>query len=358
MRTLFKACLFVSVMSSCALSAITGYWYLTPTGAGAMDGTSLATAFNTDSLEKYLENGTVANGAVVFVWGGSYTFNATVNFSNSSDGTAVNPVKFIGVKSATTHEGANIVYSDLAIDTADMPAWNLVGYQFVMGDYTFFENIKVTGTLNSMVTTGLINVISNCVFRMTNTTPGARYSVTANGNSCSIINSYFFSDSCGGINTTIASTTKITGCYFYTPRGTTGIAIACGSSGDFSKNTFDRCAISVSLISADHNRIINNTFHKCKNDVDATDAYNIVAIDNLHDSTTNVCYRFTTESDCNTIRNNVFGSTIPNDSQYVLVDTSTVFKDYWKKTGDLKLNASFVISDTTSPAYKAGYIGR
>lgn len=336
---------------------VTNYWYLTPTGAGTKNGASLSNAFDTDSLKKYLENGTVGAGSVVFLWGGSYTLSATINFS-SNNGTPASPIKFIGVKATTTNEGANVVFSDHAVDTVDKPLIHVGSYQFVTGNYSIVENLKFVGDANAFLTLGTSSVVNNCVLYSNYSTPSNRV-VLAYNSYAIIMNNYIISDSGECIRSTNSINTKIEGNIFNAPNNQYGVAISVASGNVLRKNIFNKIgSLAIRVASTDGVEISNNTFHKCKNDIDGTDPYGLMAVDNIHDSTTNVCYKFTTQNDINVFRNNAFSSSIPVDSQYVGIDTATVHKDYWKKTGDLKLNSSFTISDTTSPAYRAGYIGR
>ena len=90
--------------------AIVAYYHITAAGAGLKDGSTWANAMGIGEFQTHL-NGAVLAGHVHFVQDGAYTMTGNID-CNARDGTSTSPIVIIGVKSATTNEGAAVVYSD------------------------------------------------------------------------------------------------------------------------------------------------------------------------------------------------------------------------------------------------------
>ena len=128
--------------------AITGYYHVTPTGAGAKTGLSWAAAMDEAAFEAFVEGGGVAAGNVIFVAGGTYTLDSTI--APTVNGTAVSPICVIGVKAGTTNVGAAVVYSDWSRASADRPYFDLGAWLFGAAglDMWQFRNLFIEGSAN------------------------------------------------------------------------------------------------------------------------------------------------------------------------------------------------------------------
>ncbi|MBU2249109.1 MAG: hypothetical protein KKD77_20345 [Gammaproteobacteria bacterium] len=144
--------------------AIGTYYHVTPTGAGAKNGLTWATAFDEPALEAFLE-ATVVAGDVIFIESGTYTLDSAIDWS-ARDGTGIAPIALIGVTTAPRlggREGAAILYSDWATE-ANRPFFDCVTFQILASDYNVIRNIYFQGSTNGTVISGGYSVIENCKF--------------------------------------------------------------------------------------------------------------------------------------------------------------------------------------------------
>lgn len=149
---------------------------------------AMATA---NDLEAFLEGGTPAPGDIFYIKEGTYTEAGSAWDMSAEDATAVAPITFIGVKSGTTNEGTNIVYSDwsdgnLSGAADDRPLIAMGAYAFLAGDYYKFYNITFSTTEAGGIASGAYNVFYNCKFTQSSDTAN-RIGINMAGSGCSCI---------------------------------------------------------------------------------------------------------------------------------------------------------------------------
>ena len=204
------------------------YLQVTPAGAGNKSGSSWDNAMGESEFETNLE-GSAATDYVYFLKAGTYTMNSAYD-SSARGGSGQGMISIIGVKAATTNEGANVVYSDWGSGT-DRPFFDATSYAFRIGNYYSVRNIYIQGTAAAMFQCGSGCVIENCKFDNNYGTSSNRYAVTAAQN-CMIINCEIMSIKSRGINIT-STGARVIHCYFHDipDDGSGGIAINNASNG-------------------------------------------------------------------------------------------------------------------------------
>jgi hypothetical protein len=231
----------ILVLTLTASAAITNYFHIKTDGTGTVadSATTWANAWNSDTLEKYVENAADLSGAVFYLKQGSYTLAAAIDF-NLKDGTPTAPIVFIGVKSGTTDTASLIDSSDWArsnwraIDTTISPSINCGNYQFKTGDNTIIKNIIFYGNCSSsgdyLLAGGSRLLVENCVLNCSYSSSASRYAVYLGAYS-SIIGCMVMSANCKGAYIA-SSMIKIKYCKFLGfSDATNGIAITVSGTG-------------------------------------------------------------------------------------------------------------------------------
>jgi len=333
--------------------AINIYKHADNNSAGGGDGSSwdLAganAAYTEAELETFLEGAGVA-GDVIFVKDSIFNLDSHVN-SSARNGIAVSPIAIIGVKAGTTNVGANIVYSDWAVDAADRPFFDNVIFQFRVGDYYKIRNISFQGSESLNVVLGIAGLVENCKFENDIGVSSAYYCINI-GNYGRIINCEVTSINSRGIKCGSYSTIKYN--YIHDlPDAVNGIGIVISHYPTIEFNIMDNMTIGVSgggLIVA---KIINNTFYDCNTGISETIGCVWIIINNIFSDCTTAPMSWGTQIDNNFIWNNH----IHNCGANVNIDETTCFQDYEVTTGDpLFTNAGvdFLLQDT-SPNLAAG----
>jgi len=330
--------------------AINSYLHVTPAGAGTKDGTTWAKAMGEAEFEAHLE-GTVVAGDVYFVKEGTYTLDSAID-SSARDGTATAPIVIIGVKSATTNEGANVAYSDWATG-ANRPFFDCATYQFSVGDYYVIRNIDFQGEASNMVSAGISCVIANCKFDQDYASSAARYSLYVL-NYCIIIGCEFLSTKCNGVMLYNGGC-RVLYCYFHDmPDTTGGLALRCDAAFEtIAYNIFDTVYVGIYTGGYHYHSFINNTFYEAATGISGADSNTCLTLNTIFSDCDTDAIKWLTQTDINLFWNNNFYN---NGDDFDGVDETTVFQDYAKVSGDPKFTTagSDFSLDTGSPCLQTG----
>jgi hypothetical protein len=328
--------------------AISGYFHVTPSGAGTRTGLDWTNAFSEADFESHIESSGNA-GYVYFVASGTYTLDSSYDCS-ARDAGALAPISIIGVKGNTTNVSGNITYSDWATSAGDRPFFDCVTFSITLGDYYLVRNIYFQGSAANVVGAGTNCLFENCKFDQDNTTNAGRYVLNL-GNYCSAINcefSAFFN--CG---VSIGSTCRIIFCYFHDCVHTTSIAIKCSASDQILFSSFNNCYQAINTTADNLGLVMNNTFLSCGYAVNGTTDNTWIFINNVVDACDSGFY-FTTKTDNNFYWKN-HGDNIRNTVMWSGVETTTIFKDYLNSSGDPLFSSSGNLSlSTSSPCIDNG----
>ena len=259
--------------------------YVTPAGALGKTGADWANAMGEAEFEADLEAGAEA-GDIYYVQAGTYTLDSSYD-SSARDATAVAPISIIGVKAATTAEPP--AYSDWGVQSGtDMPTFACGAWTISFGDYYHVYNCKFTGTATAIVLFGVANIIVNCIGNNTNGTSrtafyGGTYDqfifCTCTGAASAGIRlsngrclfSYFYSLGTGAYSDSGNETFMFN---VFDTCSVAGISTATRVNNFYSNNTFNDCAIGVSITTG-WGIGINNIFEGCSgHGVLATTAFN------------------------------------------------------------------------------------
>lgn len=328
--------------------AITGYFHVTPAGAGTKSGADWTNAFGEPEFKAHIEGSGTA-GYVYFIASGEYTLDSSIN-SGARAGTSVSPISLIGVKGGTTNVGADIVYSDWARSPYDRPLFDTGALQIAVGSNYVIRNLRFTGASSFMLLLGYLDVVENCFFEGYASSAGL-YIVGTNTN-CIIINCGFTTPNTYGlyINNGLCSF-----CYFYNINDSTyGRAITPTSESTISNNIFNNCNEGIHLSADIGVYIINNTFYLCGTAVSATTGFANAYINNILEGCRTNGFLSTTQEDLNFYSNN-HGDDARNTDMWNGVDDSGIFQDNGVSTGDPLFTASGTFTlETGSPCIDTG----
>ena len=135
------------------------HYHVSAGGAGTYSGADWANAMRWSDYVTSREGASAGDN--YWIKDGSYTMTVSVDSSGFA-GTAASPITIIGVKSATTNEGANIVFSDWSLDAADRPAIDGVTYQDRFSNYNKIFNLDYSSSNVTVVLTGSYCGVRNC----------------------------------------------------------------------------------------------------------------------------------------------------------------------------------------------------
>lgn len=306
------------------------YRHVTPSGAGVKDGTTWAKAMGWAEFVTSL-TGSMSTDWVYFLKGGTYTATGNVDASGRS-ASSTTPAYIIGVLSATTNEGAAIVYTDFAINDTDRPFLDLATYQLKLGTYIKVYGIRFEGE-KSIVATQYV-IFNNCKFNNDIGSSSTNYTVEL-GNYSGLINCQLESVYAKGVSVDLDC--WIMFCYFKGyPDTTNGSAIVNIDSGCIIfGNIFYDCfvAINNSGSSYAYQTIMNNTFYACATDISQGTSIAGLYINNLHEGTTTVAYTWSSQRDQNFFWKNHGNDTRCTD-MWNNVDSTSLSQDYEISTGD------------------------
>lgn len=336
--------------------AITGYYHVTSSGAGDNSGDSWGNAMAESDFETHLE-GSLAAGEVFFVKEGTYTLDSAYNFS-ANDGTAVSPISIIGVKSGTTNEGANVVYTDWARAAANRPFFDTGTYKIQTGDYTHIRNISVQGDVSNVLHFGTYGLLENCKVEHDAATGQAEYCIYA-PYAMRIINCEITAPNAYGIAS--EGGMILINSYIHDVQGSTGYGVRLVGAGCcVAFNILDACKLGVDLGANNANPIFNNTFYDNDVDCNGTNGKGNVFINNLHESTNTDAYKYSTQTDNNFFWNNWGDDTRCND-MWDGVASGTIYQDYVNISGTISGDPSFTTAGSdfsltsASDALNAGF---
>lgn len=149
--------------------------YVTTAGAGAKDGAAWASAMGYAEWETDVEASAEA-GDIYYVAGGTYTL--TSDFLTILDGTAVAPIKIIGVNSGTTNEPP--VAADWATgDNRPLITDTTNAYTFTFNNYWEIRNIRITGSDIDGIRADTGSLIENC--KVSNDSVAERAAISSGG---------------------------------------------------------------------------------------------------------------------------------------------------------------------------------
>jgi hypothetical protein len=330
--------------------AISGYFHVTPSGAGTKSGADWSNSFGLSEFSGHL----VASGNpgyVYFVSSGTYNFSGTID-SNLRDGGIVAPLAIIGVKSNISNTNNLVTYTDWAISPNDRPLFNTGAYLFKGGDYYIFRNISVIG--QQVTTFGNSAVVENCKFNNNYGTPGNRYALTISAAS-SVINNEITSLCNEGLNAFGADSKILYNNFINISNSTYGIAITTTSKIPvIAFNIFNNCAYGILTTADNHGVIINNTFYSGIVGISMTTDYNTTIINNIFEGYTSKAITASTRTDSNFFWKN-HGDNTRNIEMYNGVDTSGIFMDYLNSSGNPLFTSSGNLSLTAgSPCINNG----
>ena len=325
--------------------AINAYYHMTQAGAGLRNGANWANAFDEPAFEAFVEGGGLIAGDVIFIMDGTYTLDSDIIFT--VPGTAVSPIKLIGVLAGTTNVGANIVYADWATDPADFPLFNCGAFTFFVDDYNVAQNISFIGQHAQVFRGDNFNVIENC--RMENDSgAGAGRAAGYFDDGNRVYNSEIIGNDDYGIRARAFCTLK----YNYIHDSAIGIQNSNnGCNYEFNiitENTTGISAVDDLYINCD-----NNTFDQNGTDVDENAGSIWSCINNILSNNTVDGFNWNVETDINFFWHNHYFN---NNSDETNVDTTTVFQDYERTAGNpLYDGADDYSLQNTSPCIGAGF---
>lgn len=290
------------------------YYHADTGGSGTAPYDTWAKAINTaDILESVLES-TITDSDILYIKS-NFTETGSHWDCNANDGTAILPITIIGVKAATTNEGANVTFADWADANMsggadDRPTIAMGAYIFTTGDYWKLCNIILTGTATSVIVAGASCTFFNC--KSTNSS-GTPTRIAFNGGA------YTFIINCEGISTngtafTPAGSSRVLFSYAHD----SSIGLAPGGNAIYILfNIFDTCTTGLSLAGTDIHLVFNNVFYNSTTVVSATDSYSDQFINNIIDTATDA-FVWTTQSDINFFWRNHEGNDVTR-----MYDTTT-----------------------------------
>lgn len=349
----WKRFILVAAVLLAGISSLNAaYYHVTPDGAGAKDGAAWASAMGLTEFKTSVE-GTPVAGDVYFIKEGTYTLAAAIDASTKA-GTGVAPISLVGVKSATTNEGANIVVSDIAV-FGNLPLVQCgTTYTFKTGQYWRVQGISFEGETANFFTAAANTIIDRCKFNNTYQTNSTRFALST-GNAAFIINCEFVSAKNNGITPSLGSV--VLNCYFHGFTNTSSNAFVCGSTGIVIEDCiFENCAGTAILKGSTAGGLIrNNTFRKVGTAISGSTANSYGCINNIFDSCSVAAVKHTTQEDFAYFYGN-HGDNIRCTDMWQLVDTISIFKDPSVTTGDPKfVNLTSDLSlATTSPCLNSG----
>ena len=310
----------------------------------AEEGTTWATAINIDTLEKVLET-TVVAGDVFFVKGGTYTIISEINAS-ATPGTKTNPISLIGVKPTTSHEGDQITYTDWAVDSVDMPLFQLASVKLVTGNYYRLYNLHCQGDIAYTVTAASYSIVYNCYFNQTHNSAQRRYVLSISNSTC-VLGCVFRSALNNGIFS--GNYNLIKDCLFR--QNKTGIFASAGSV--LISNVFTSCSTGISLEGYDYGRLLNNTFYGCTVAISGTDGDGWLINDNIIANSAAAGVSWITQTNSNMyVNNHLHGNAV----NFIGVDTVGIYSDHLVTTGDplFRNPPDSLQLQTTSPCINTG----
>lgn len=237
--------------------------YVTPAGAGLKNGTSWANAFG---LAEWIVNIETLAAADDYYWikQGTYTFAAAPLDGidcGAVDGTALLPVRVIGVLSGTTNEPP--VASDWAYND-NRPLIAAGAFIFAFNNYWRIFNLRHTTDHADGLRADAASIVWNC--KVTATSTRGIYSVGQGTNviNCEVSNS-------GGQGIVGASTyLRVIGCYLHDCMND---AVAYNNNGGVLLfNLIDTCPTGFDIFAKDYAVVFGNTFYNCTLAIDGTDA--------------------------------------------------------------------------------------
>lgn len=320
----------ISFMALFCLAAINGYEHFSATGGGDKNGSTWENAYPQDSLRKFLQN-TVVAGDVIFLKGDiDYTADSIIDCT-ARDGSAVSPIAIIGVKAATTHEGADIVFADWARDTADMPHLNIGLYYTYLGDYYQVRNLNMRSAGENVLRNSTEGIIENCKIQQTGDA-GAYYAVILASGGL-LLNCDITSPNRYGVY--VSSQSRVMYNYIHDcTNATYGIGMREIGTGIILFNKIKNCTIGINLNGQNQTTINGNTIFKCGTGIVSTGTeHGTVIINNLLDSCRTYGVNWNTQTDHNFYTHNHGDDTRCTD-MWNNVDVSTLFKDNSVTTGD------------------------
>jgi len=278
--------------------------YVVSGGSGTKDGLTWGNAFSLSEFESDAE-GSAEPGDRYFFEGGAYTITSTVG--TGKDGTAISPIKIIGVNPGTTNEPP--VYSDWAADRADQPAITGNGFYIALDSYWLVYNMDLlyTGTGNGH---GLRFSIYSSVFnsRMRSTSSHASsYGLLSQGGPNRIINSEISSTN-GTAAVTLNSGGIVEDCYIHDSQ--IGI-LFIGNSSIAKGNIVETCVVKgIDFGATINGQVIDNTIWNCPIGIAGTTSHgNIIEKNIISECTTKGINITTTYGDNLLDWNNFNGNT-------------------------------------------------
>lgn len=328
------------------------YHHVTAAGAGLKNGSSWANAMGEAEFETDLE-GAVAGDDVYFVKAGTYTLDSAYD-SSARSGTATAPISIIGVKAATTNEGASVVYSDWG-QGADRPFFDCATYQFKVGAYYIIRNIQIQGEAQYTMYTGTNCTVENCKFDQDIASSTNYYSLLVYDYS-RVINCEFVSAKASGVFLYNQGCRAMFNYFHDMPDGTGGNACWCDAAlMTIAFNVFDNVRVGVFTGGYDYHAFLNNTFYDADTGVSGSDSYSCIAINNVMEANTADGFYWSTQSNINFFWDN-HGDDARCTDMWDGVDTTTIFQDYAVTTGDPKFTTagSNFSLQTDSPCIDSG----
>lgn len=246
--------------------------YVTVSGAGDNSGNSWANAMALSDFSTDFVNNAEA-GDRYFIKEGTYTLTGNLDGSSRS-GTQQNPIKVIGVVSATTNEPP--VASDYATGTA-RPLISASTYSCAAGAYGNFKNMRIISAhSNGFYTRNAHH--ENCFF---SNTSGSAYPAVKIYSSVNFVNCEFTSSNGPGVNN-VFNGAGFNGCYFH-DCGTNGTTIA---DRFLNHCIFDTCTTGALVFSSI--LVQNCTFYNCTTGVlsNSSNNYGNIYYNNVFDSCT------------------------------------------------------------------------
>lgn len=301
--------------------AVSQYRYLSSTGAGAKTGVNWANAFDWAARVATPP----IDDEVCFLKGsGTYVMTASVNW------TAVR-VTFIGVKAATTHEGAAITFDDWERTPANFPFFDGVTYQLAFATTWKWRNISVESASanQQFYCTGAYVDLENCKFSDDHPTISASWVVYIAGGG-RVVNCEITAPQANGM-AIIANGSYVANDYFHNLL--TCIAFN-GSYWVCRSNIF--CNASARGLkfynNSSYNTVDGNSFYNCPIGIDGSGiSYYFAANNNIFHTCSTDAVKFGTQNDTNTFWGNHFYNCLDD---YDGVDETGPAQDYLKTVGD------------------------
>lgn len=224
--------------------------YVTPSGAGAKNGDTWATAYDLAAFKTYIE-ASAAPADIYYIYSGSYTLTAIINVT-ARDGNTVDPIKMIGISDQTLMTEAQ---------GSNRPSFTIAGNYWSFGAYYKIANCQFTGTGTNSILAEAYGIFRNCSF---NNTGGGR-AFTANGSNILLVNCE--AQSAAGIafynNSTIGLRTY--GCYIHD--SITGYQQLGQGYGGLWFTIIDTCTTGIDIDKFDMD-ISNCTVYNCTTGID------------------------------------------------------------------------------------------